>query len=90
MLREGPSWQGPGAAVGWHRLRLVLEALGASAQPTCGSGRDAVDWRPAHHPPQVQSRVSSLKKETVDLNASLQARVDKLEEEVLRLKAKQG
>ena len=49
-----------------------------------------MDWRPAHHPPQVQSRVSSLKKETVDLNASLQARVDKLEEEMLRIKAKQG
>ena len=45
---------------------------------------------PHGHPPQVQNSLGSLKHETVHSYASLQARVEKLEEELLRLKAKQG
>ena len=51
-----------------------------------GLGHESVSLTPCYHT-QVDSRLLSLGHETVTTTAALQARVQKLEEEVLRLKA---
>ena len=75
-----PAWRRGGEARALRRTRRSL--CPAPSTPLPMPAPDAA------HNPQVNSRLGSLKHETVSSHAALLARVEKLEAELLRAKAK--